>query len=128
MRVHLILEANNQPERLAELARHGRILSVSRGSGRQTCMTGGTLSLTMLMPPVQHREYILGPVAVSPYELHPLKMGNALLTLNEIAEGRAHIGIAAGDGGTAMAMGFEAKRRLAGRSRMHRNCQCDGHR
>jgi alkanesulfonate monooxygenase SsuD/methylene tetrahydromethanopterin reductase-like flavin-dependent oxidoreductase (luciferase family) len=54
----------------------------------------------------------LGPVAVSPYELHPLKMGNALLTLNEIAGGRAQIGIAAGDGGTAFAMGMKAERRL----------------
>ena len=41
----------------------------------------------------------MGPVAVSPYELHPLKMGNALLTLNEISNGRAQIGVAAGDGG-----------------------------
>jgi len=54
----------------------------------------------------------LGPIAVSPYELHPLKMATSLLTLNEIAGGRAQIGVSAGDGGTAMAMGFKAKRRL----------------
>lgn len=53
-----------------------------------------------------------GPIAVSPYELHPLKMATSLLTLNEIAGGRAQIGVSAGDGGTAMAMGFKAKRRL----------------
>ncbi len=33
----------------------------------------------------------MGPIAVSPFELHPLKMANALLTLNEIAKGRAEI-------------------------------------
>jgi len=54
----------------------------------------------------------LGPVAVSPYELHPLKMANALLTLNEISGGRAHIGVGAGDGGTATAMGMKAVRRV----------------
>jgi alkanesulfonate monooxygenase SsuD/methylene tetrahydromethanopterin reductase-like flavin-dependent oxidoreductase (luciferase family) len=54
----------------------------------------------------------MGPVAVSPYELHPLKMANALLTLNEISGGRAQIGVGAGDGGTATAMGLPAVRRV----------------
>jgi alkanesulfonate monooxygenase SsuD/methylene tetrahydromethanopterin reductase-like flavin-dependent oxidoreductase (luciferase family) len=47
----------------------------------------------------------LGPVAVSPSELHPLKMANALLTLNEISGGRAYIGGGerqAGDAGVGL--------------------------
>ena len=42
----------------------------------------------------------LGVLAVSPYEMHPLKIGNALLTLNEISKGRAVVAI--GGGGSVM--------------------------
>jgi hypothetical protein len=42
----------------------------------------------------------LGVLAVSPYEIHPLKIGNALLTLNEISKGRAVVAI--GGGGSVM--------------------------
>ena len=38
----------------------------------------------------------IGVVVVSPYELHPLKIANAVLTLNEYAHGRACIVIGAG--------------------------------
>ena len=41
----------------------------------------------------------MGPVAISPFELHPLKMANQLLTLNEFAGGRANI-VVGGGGGT----------------------------
>ena len=48
----------------------------------------------------------LGPLAVSPYELHPLKMANALHTLNEMSGGRAMICIGGG-GGVIQAMGIK---------------------
>jgi alkanesulfonate monooxygenase SsuD/methylene tetrahydromethanopterin reductase-like flavin-dependent oxidoreductase (luciferase family) len=41
-----------------------------------------------------------------------MKMAAALLTLNELAGGRAHIGIAAGAGGAPTAMGVPQERRL----------------
>lgn len=40
----------------------------------------------------------LGPLAVSPFEMHPLKIANALLTLNELSGGRALIAMGAGEG------------------------------
>jgi 5,10-methylenetetrahydromethanopterin reductase len=51
----------------------------------------------------------LGPIAVSPFELHPLKMASSLLTLNEVARGRAQIVVGAG-GGTASAIGVKPTR------------------
>jgi len=111
MRFHIILEANNSPERLAELA----LLAESYG------MEGVWLSnmhdsrdpFVNLVDAARATSRIkLGPVAVSPYELHPLKMATALLTLNEISGGRAHIGVGAGDGGTATAMGMKAVKRV----------------
>lgn len=51
----------------------------------------------------------MGPIAVSPFELHPQKMAHSLLTLNEIARGRAQI-VVGGGGGTAENIGHKPKR------------------
>ena len=51
----------------------------------------------------------MGPTALSPFEVHPLKMANLLLTLNEIADGRAHVAVGGG-GGTLEAMGIKPER------------------
>ena len=111
MRIDLILEAHDSPERWVELAQ----LAESYGIGALwvSNMHDGRDPFVNFVDVARATEQIkIGPVAVSPYELHPLKMGNALLTLNEISKGRAQIGIAAGDGGTAYAMGMVAERRL----------------
>lgn len=111
MKFHIILESNNPPERLAELA----VLAEQHGmAGIWTSnMHDGRDPFVNFVDAARATSKIrLGPVAVSPYELHPLKLGNALLTLNEIAGGRAHLGISAGDGGTAFAMGMKTQRRL----------------
>ncbi len=50
---------------------------------------------------------ILGPLALSPWEMHPLKMANALLSLNEITKGRAMIAVGGG-GGILGAIGWKA--------------------
>jgi 5,10-methylenetetrahydromethanopterin reductase len=52
----------------------------------------------------------MGPIAVSPYELHPVKMANQLLTLNEAAQGRAVI-VVGGGGGTVIGLGMKPGRR-----------------
>jgi 5,10-methylenetetrahydromethanopterin reductase len=51
----------------------------------------------------------MGPTAVSPFELHPMKIAHSLLTLNEIAAGRAQI-VVGGGGGTAENFGNKPKR------------------
>jgi alkanesulfonate monooxygenase SsuD/methylene tetrahydromethanopterin reductase-like flavin-dependent oxidoreductase (luciferase family) len=51
----------------------------------------------------------MGPVAISPFELHPLKIANSLLTLNEFARGRASI-VIGGGGGTLIAMQLKSGR------------------
>jgi len=52
----------------------------------------------------------MGPVAISPFELHPLKIANSLLTLNELAGGRANL-VIGGGGGTMIGMGLKPDRR-----------------
>jgi 5,10-methylenetetrahydromethanopterin reductase len=111
MNIDLILEPHDSPEHWASMAK----LAESYGIGALwvSNMHDGRDPFINFVDAARATETIkMGPVAVSPYELHPLKMGNALLTLNEISNGRAQIGVAAGDGGTAFAMGMEAKRRV----------------
>jgi len=62
------------------------------------------------VPMAEHTTKLcMGPTALSPFEVHPMKMANLLLTLNEISEGRAHIAIGGG-GGTIGAMGIKPVR------------------
>ena len=49
---------------------------------------------------MQAQHIRMGPIAISPFELHPQKMAHSLLTLNEIAKGRAQV-VVGGGGGTA---------------------------
>lgn len=52
----------------------------------------------------------LGPVAISPFETHPLKLSNLLYGLNQLSKGRAKIFIGGG-GGTLISMGLKNNRR-----------------
>ena len=51
----------------------------------------------------------MGPTALSPYEEHPMQMAKLLMTLNELAGGRAHVAVGGG-GGTIDSMGLKSVR------------------
>ena len=51
----------------------------------------------------------LGPLVITPYELHPLKMAKALSSLNELCRGRANI-LVGGPSGVMGAMGIDGQR------------------
>ena len=54
---------------------------------------------------------LLGPVAVNPYDIHPVRIASSFLTLNELAGGRARLVI--GGGGEALeALGIQPERRV----------------
>ncbi|MBL8223786.1 MAG: LLM class flavin-dependent oxidoreductase [Chromatiales bacterium] len=55
----------------------------------------------------------LGPMAISPAELHPLKMANLLFSLNELSQGRAMI-MVGGGGAVAQSMGRKRERMIRG--------------
>jgi len=52
----------------------------------------------------------MGPIAISPFELHPVKMANLLFALNEMSHGRANL-IVGGGGGASIAMNLKSHRR-----------------
>jgi 5,10-methylenetetrahydromethanopterin reductase len=108
LRIDLILKPHQSA---AEMARLGR-LAESYGLGA-VWVPNNILSLdpfVNFVPLAQQTARLhMGPIAVSPFELHPQRMANLLLTLNELAGGRASI-VVGGGGGTLEAMGMKPKR------------------
>jgi alkanesulfonate monooxygenase SsuD/methylene tetrahydromethanopterin reductase-like flavin-dependent oxidoreductase (luciferase family) len=110
MRIDLILESKESPETIAELGRLaednglGGVWVSSMLDARDPFMNFTELARTS-------ENIRMGPIAVSPYELHPLKMATSLLSLNEASKGRAQI-VVGGGGGTMTAMGLKPHRRV----------------
>jgi len=110
MRIDLILESNNSPDRIAELGR----LAEANGIGGIwiSGMLDGRDPFAVFTKLAMTTERIrMGPIAVSPFELHPLMMAKSLLTLNEYAKGRAQV-VVGGGGGTMTAMNLKPVRRV----------------
>ena len=108
MRIDVIIESDKPAAeftrlgRLAEEHGLGGIWVANNANGRDAFVNFTPFAL-------QSKRIAMGPIAVSPYELHPLKMAISLLSLNEISAGRAQI-VVGGGGGTADAMGHKPQR------------------
>ena len=108
MRIHCIFEPDS-PERFRDLG------LLAEQLGFESVWVPNILSardpfLTFSVLARDSRTVRMGPVAISPFELHPLKMSNALLTLNELSGGRANL-VVGGGGGTMIGMGLKPDRR-----------------
>lgn len=108
MRIDVIIESHRTPEdfvrlgRLAEECGLGGVWVANNANGRDAFVNFVPLAL-------ESERIRMGPIAVSPFELHPYKMAVSLLSLNEISKGRAQIVVGAG-GGTAEAIGRRPSR------------------
>lgn len=108
MRIDIILESNNSPETVLKLGKLAE--EVGLGGVWVSNMNDSRDPFINFVPLAMASDRIkLGPIAVSPFELHPLKMASSLITLNEMAKGRAQIVVGAG-GGTVGAMGIKPTR------------------
>jgi 5,10-methylenetetrahydromethanopterin reductase len=108
MRIDIILESNNSPETVLKLGKLAE--EVGLGGVWVSNMNDSRDPFINFVPLAMATDRIkLGPIAVSPFELHPLKMASSLITLNEMAKGRAQIVVGAG-GGTVGAMGLKPYR------------------
>ncbi|MDH3510817.1 MAG: LLM class flavin-dependent oxidoreductase [Gammaproteobacteria bacterium] len=107
MRIHFIFEPDS-PEQFLELGMRAEeygfeaVWTANHLSARDPFMSFALLAR-------ESSKIRMGPVAVSPFELHPLKMSNQLFTLNEFCQGRANI-VVGGGGGTLIAMNLKSGR------------------
>jgi 5,10-methylenetetrahydromethanopterin reductase len=112
MKFDVLLEPDRTPAQLTELAQ------LCERYGIQTLWLQNYLScrdafLSLVPAALATKRVRLGVCVVSPYEMHPVKMANALLTLNEYARGRA--GLVIGGGGEWLArLGMQPGKRVRG--------------
>jgi alkanesulfonate monooxygenase SsuD/methylene tetrahydromethanopterin reductase-like flavin-dependent oxidoreductase (luciferase family) len=97
MEVDIILEPDLSPKQVAELGQ------VAEKFGIRALWTSNYFAhwdcFMSLVPLAQSTSKLLmGPLAVSPFEMHPLKIANSLLSLNEMTGGRGVIAMGAGEG------------------------------
>jgi alkanesulfonate monooxygenase SsuD/methylene tetrahydromethanopterin reductase-like flavin-dependent oxidoreductase (luciferase family) len=95
MKIDIMLEPDQSPEQVAELA------LLAEGYGLRALWAQNYVSsrdpFMCLVPAALATKSIkLGVVVVSPYEMHPMKIGNAVLSLNEFCRGRAEVVIGGG--------------------------------
>lgn len=97
MEVDIILEPDLGPAQLVELA------EAAERYGIRAIWTSNYFAhwdaFISLVPVAQATKKLrMGALAVSPFEMHPLKIANSLLSLNELSGGRAMAAIGAGEG------------------------------
>ena len=110
MNIDLILDARASATELAELG----VLAEQLGFGGiwVSSLLDGRDPFSNLSLLAQATSRIaMGPIAVNPWDMHPVRISGALHTLNELSEGRARIVI--GGGGEALAsLGLQPERRV----------------
>jgi len=110
MHVDIILEPDLTPAQIVELGRAAEKYGIRAvWTSNYFAHWDGFISLVPLAQSTQR--LLMGPLAVSPFEMHPLKIANSLLTLNEMSGGRALCAIGAGEGNID-AMGLKRPEKL----------------
>jgi alkanesulfonate monooxygenase SsuD/methylene tetrahydromethanopterin reductase-like flavin-dependent oxidoreductase (luciferase family) len=95
MHLDLILEPNLSPAEIAELGQLAEQFGF-RGLWAQNYSSARDAFMSLIPAAQATNNLLLGVVIVCPYEMHPMKTVNSLLTLNEYAEGRAMVVIGSG--------------------------------
>ncbi len=110
MKLGVVLNGRRTAAEVAELA----LLAEENGLAH-FWLSGGSRTkdhfLRLALAGNRTRRIQLGPVAISPFEMHPVRIGLSLMTLDEIAEGRASI-VLGGGGDLAATLGVPLKNRV----------------
>ncbi|MFQ5635805.1 MAG: LLM class flavin-dependent oxidoreductase [Gammaproteobacteria bacterium] len=110
MKIDVILDARASAGELAELGRLAEEAGI-RGVWLSSLLDSRDPFTNLSVLATSTHRLRLGPVAVNPFDIHPVRIAAALLTLNELAGGRARIVI--GGGGEALdAVGIKPLRRV----------------
>jgi alkanesulfonate monooxygenase SsuD/methylene tetrahydromethanopterin reductase-like flavin-dependent oxidoreductase (luciferase family) len=108
MQIDVMLEPDQSPDQLAELA------VMAEGYGLRALYEQNYVNardpFMTLVPAAQATSRLrLGVCVISPYEMHPMRIGNALLSLNEFSQGRAEV-VIGGGGYWVSRMGIKPER------------------
>jgi 5,10-methylenetetrahydromethanopterin reductase len=95
--VDLILEPNLTPDQISELGQEAEKYGI-RAIWTSNYFAHWDAFISLVPLAQTTKRLLMGPLAVSPFEMHPMKIANALLTLNELCEGRAMVAMGAGEG------------------------------
>lgn len=106
MDIDIILEPDLSPTEVAELAVAAEKIGI-RAVWSSNYHQHWDCFLALTPAAAATSRIKLGPLAICPWEMHPLKMANALLTLNEMSDGRAIVAVGGG-GGVLGAIGWRA--------------------
>ena len=110
MHIDVILDTRAKPQELAELGRLAERFGL-HGVWVSSLLDSRDPFTNLALLAQSSTRIRLGPIAVNPFDTHPVKIASALLTLNEMAGGRAQIVI--GGGGEALqALGIRPDRRV----------------
>lgn len=110
MQIDIILEPDLSPSQVAEIGVKAESYGV-RALWSSNFFAHWDCFLSLVPLAQKTSRLLLGPLAVSPFEMHPLKIANSLLSLNEIAGGRAVIAMGAGEGNID-AMGIQRPEKI----------------
>ena len=95
MQIDIALEPGNTPDEVAELGALAERYGIATlWITNDPVARDAFLCLSALAR--ASRRIRVGVMAISPFEMHPLKMANSLLTLNELSGGRASILVGGG--------------------------------
>jgi 5,10-methylenetetrahydromethanopterin reductase len=95
MDIEIILDSDWNPEQVAEIAVEAEKIGVR--TIWHSNITNTWDAFIGLVPAAMATSKIgLGVLAISPYEMHPIKIANSILSLNELANGRAIVAIGGG--------------------------------
>lgn len=112
MRIGVVLDGRRSATEIAELAK----LAEENGIAH-LWLSGGSRTkdhfLRLSLAATQTKRIQLGPVAISPFEMHPVRIALSLLTLDEIATGRSGI-VIGGGGDLAATLGLPLSHRVRG--------------
>ena len=97
MNVDIILGPNLSPTEIAELGKSAEGYGI-RALWMSNYHTNWDAFLSLVPVARATKRLLLAPMAISPFEMHPLKIANSILTLNEMCDGRAIVSIGAGEG------------------------------
>jgi alkanesulfonate monooxygenase SsuD/methylene tetrahydromethanopterin reductase-like flavin-dependent oxidoreductase (luciferase family) len=95
MKIDVMLEPDLNPEQISELAQLAESYGL-RALWVQNYVASRDPFMALVPAALATKNIQLGVVVVSPYEMHPMKIGNALFTLNEFSQGRAAVVIGGG--------------------------------